>query len=130
MTRAFARRSLLGLSLAGLAAGCDNVAEPRILGDLLIVSGDYQTAKVGTQLPDPLVVKVTDDAGRGIGGVNIAWEVVVGNGTLSSARTVTESDGETSIRATPTVGGQSALTATIDEPIDGLYQVTFVMDGT
>ena len=129
MPRALALRTMFALSLA-LASGCEGVAEPRILGDLLIVSGDNQTAKVGTQLPDPLVVRVTDDSGRGVGGVNIAWEVVVGNGTLSSARTQTGSNGETSIRATPTVTGQSALTATIDEPIDGLYQVTFVMDGT
>ena len=66
----------------------------------------------------------------GGGGYNIAWEVVTGNGTLSAARTVTGSDGQTSVSVTPTVGGQSAVTATIAEDLQGLYQVTFVMEGT
>ena len=127
MKRAFA---LLALALAGLAAGCDNVNAPRIIGDLLVLSGDGQAGPVGTQLPQPLVVKVVDDNGRGVLGVHIAWEVVIGNGTLSAVRTETDADGETSIRVAPAVGGQSALTATIDEQIEGLFQVTFVFDGT
>ena len=130
MIRPLARRAVLALSLAGLSPGCDNVAQPTVLGDLLVVSGDNQVAKVGTQLAEPLVVKVTDQNGKGVAGVHIAWQVEVGSGTLSAPRTQTGSDGQTSVRATPTVTGQSGLTATIDEPIDGLYQVTFVMDGT
>ena len=130
MKPAFALRALVALSLAAVAAGCDNVNAPRIIGDLIIVSGDNQTGPSGTQLPQPLVVMVVDDNGRGVQGVHIAWEVLVGNGTLSSSRTQTGNDGQTSVRATPTVGGQSAITATIDEQIEGIFQVTFVMDGT
>ena len=122
--------TLLALALGALVAGCDNVNTPRIIGDLQLVSGDGQTAPTGTQLPQPLVVRVIDDMGRGVEGVDIAWEGLIGNGTLSAASTRTGSDGQTSVRATPTVGGQSALTATIDEQIEGVFQVTFVMDGT
>ena len=124
------RRALLALALATLLSGCEGATSPRIIGDLLIVSGDNQTAKTGTQLAQPLVVKVVDDRAAGVPGVRIDWAVVIGNGTLTASQTVTGSDGQTSVRATPTVGGQSAVTATIAEGLEGLYQVTFVMDGT
>ena len=115
--------------LAALLAGCNESTAPRIIGDLLIVSGDNQTAPVGTQLPQPLVVRVIDDAAKGVPGVRISWEVVIGNGTLSAAQTVTGNDGQASVRATPSVIGQSAINATIAEDLPGLFQVTFVMDG-
>ena len=123
------RRAALVAALA-LVAACDGTTEPRVLGDLLVVSGDGQSARVGQKLPAPLVVKVIDDGGEGISGVHIRWEFIIGQGTLSSARTVTGKNGETSVEATPTVSGQSAVYATIDEPIIDLYQVVFVMDGT
>jgi hypothetical protein len=124
------RRALLGLALAALLSGCEGNTGPRIIGDLLLVSGDNQSAKTGTQLAQPFVVKVVDDRAAGVPGVRIDWAVVIGNGTLTAAQTVTGTDGQTSIRATPTVGGQSAVTATIAEDLQGLFQVTFVMDGT
>ena len=127
MTRS--SRALACIALAALVSACEGVNAPRIIGDIQVVSGDDQEAPVGTQLPEPLVVKVVDDAARGVAGVRIAWEVVSGNGTLSAAETLTGSDGQTSIRATPTVGGHSAVTATIDEMLEGLYQVTFAIEG-
>ena len=130
MTRpSLALRALAGIALAALVSACDGVNAPRIIGDILAVSGDNQEAPVGTQLPQPLVVKVVDDAAKGVAGVRIAWEVVSGNGALSAAETLTGSDGQTSIQATPTVGGQSTVTATINEVLEGLYQVTFVIEG-
>jgi hypothetical protein len=124
-------RALAALALAALLAGCDgDSTTPRVLGDLLIVSGDEQTAPVNTRLPEPLVVRVVDDTGDPIPGVHIAWEVAIGSGTVSSARTVTDRDGETSVEVVLTVGGQSGIFATIDEPILDLYQVVFVATGT
>ena len=124
-------RRLASLPLIALVAACDGGSTtPRVLGEFNIVSGDHQTAKVGTRLPDPLVVEVLDDQGDPISGVHIAWDVPIGNGTLSSTRTVTGKNGQSSVQATPTVSGQSAIHAVIDEPIDQVYEVYFVADGT
>jgi hypothetical protein len=130
MMRPLAARALLGVVLAALLSGCDQITTPIILGDLLIVSGDNQTAKVGTPLPNPLVVKVIDDKGAPVRGVRVKWEVQIGSGTLSSPQTTTGNDGQTSITATPGVTGQSSLAATIAEDIDALIQVSFTMEGS
>jgi hypothetical protein len=130
MIRKVSIRLVAAAAALVLLAACDEGTTPRVLGSLEIVSGDNQTAKVGTTLPAPLVVKVVDDQGEPIPGVHIAWEVATGSATLSSARTVTEKNGQTSIRATLTVGGQSAIKASIDEPIDEFFEVYFVADGT
>ena len=130
MKHLLAVRRVAAVGVAILLAACDGSTAPRILGDLLVVSGDQQTTRVGTRLPEALVVKVVDDRGEPVPGVHIAWEVVIGSGTLSSARTVTGKNGQTSVEAIITVSGQSAINATIDEPIDGLFQVVFVADAT
>jgi hypothetical protein len=124
------RRSAAVL-FAALLAACDGGSTtPRVLGEMRIVSGDHQTAKVGTRLADALVVEVLDDRGEPIPGVHIAWDVPIGSATLSSTRTVTGGNGRTSVQATLTVSGQSAIHAVIDEPIDQIYEVYFVADAT
>lgn len=131
MNRSSALRGIAAMLAGALLSGCDRgPSGPIILADLVIVSGDQQTAKVGTRLPAPLVVKVVDDSGDPVRGVHIAWQVVIGSGTISSARTVTGKDGQTSITATLTVGGQSAITATVDEAVADVLQVYFVADAT
>jgi hypothetical protein len=131
MIRRVPIRLLAAVLSAALLAACEGGSTtPRVLGAFNIVSGDNQTAKVGTRLPDPLVVEVLDDQGEPIPGVHIAWDVPIGNGTLSATRTITGKNGRTSVLATPTVSGQSAVHATIDEPIDQVYDLYFAMDAT
>ena len=48
------------------------------------VSGDGQTAVVGTALAEPLVVRVRDDAGNPVAGLAVAW--VVGTAAARSPR--------------------------------------------
>ena len=127
MIRILARRALTIAFAAVLLPACEGGSTtPRVLGDLVVVSGDDQTTTVGGKLRDPLVVKVVDDQGKPIRGVHISWEVGIGGGQLSSQRTVTGKNGQTSVQATITVPGQSAIFATIDEPIDALYRVEFI----
>ncbi len=75
---------------------------------LTAVSGQDQTGPVETELPEPLVVEVTDAFGNPIAGVPIAW-TVEGAGAVSEAATTTGADGRTSVIRTlgPTAGPQS-----------------------
>jgi hypothetical protein len=77
---------------------------------LAAVAGDGQTAPVGADLPDPLVVQVTDGFGNPIPGVTINWTVDAG-GSVSDATTTTGDDGLTSVRRTlgPSAGVQRTL---------------------
>jgi hypothetical protein len=57
------------------------------------VSGDEQTAPVGTALPIPLRVRVTDSGGQGIPLVSVTFSVTVGNGVITGEAAVTDSGG-------------------------------------
>jgi adhesin/invasin len=77
---------------------------------LAAVSGDAQTGAVGTELPAPLVVGVTDQFGNPIEGVTITW-TAEGGGSVSAPSTVTDGQGLTSVTRTlgPTAGPQTTL---------------------
>ena len=82
---------------------------------LAAVSGNEQTAPAGTELPDPLVVEVTDAFGNTIGGVEILW-AAEGGGSVSAASTMTDGDGRTSVTRIlgPTAGTQTTLATSED----------------
>jgi hypothetical protein len=73
------------------------------------VSGDGQTGPAGTELPQPLVVEVTDAFGNPIEGVAIAW--TPDGGSVSQPSTVTDGAGRTSVTRIlgPTAGVQTTL---------------------
>jgi hypothetical protein len=81
---------------------------------LTLVSGDNQQAPVGTVLPQPLVVKVTDSFGNPIAGVNIDW-TVDGGGSVSAASTPTDASGLASVERTlgPTAGQQLTVATSV-----------------
>ena len=63
------------------------------VGALLeLVSGDNQVAAVGSALADSLVVRVTDDRGNPVAGVEVQW-AVVGGGSISPANVLSGADG-------------------------------------
>ena len=104
--------ALLGL---GLLAACENSTEPIVLDQMVAVSGDAQFGRVGSQLAEPLVVQVNDLNGNGVRGVRVAWEVIIGDGSVSSAQTTTNGAGQTEVRFTlgslPSVQGVMARVA-------------------
>jgi hypothetical protein len=81
---------------------------------ILAVSGQDQSGPVGTTLPAPLVVQVTDPFGNPIPDVTVTW-TVDGGGAVSAATTTTGPDGATSVQWTlgGTAGTQHAF-ATVD----------------
>lgn len=101
---------------------------------VVVAGGDDQLARVGSDLAQPLRVRVTNAAGEGVEGVVVAWTVVEGDATLvDGAATVTDGQGLASNRlrlgATPgTVRVRAAigtraveLTADVlpDDPVAG-----------
>jgi hypothetical protein len=76
---------------------------------LASVSGDSQAAPVGTALPEPLMVQVTDAFGNPIAGAEITW--LPDEGSVSETLTVTDGEGLTSVMRTlgPTARVQTTL---------------------
>jgi hypothetical protein len=68
------------------------------------IAGDGQVELVAQEVPNPLVVRVLDDAGVPLGGVSVAW-TAQGGGSVSPETVSTDSDG---IAATRRVLGPSA----------------------
>jgi hypothetical protein len=67
---------------------------------LVLVSGDDQTGPPGTELQEPLVVRLLDEAGNGIPDRAVSWVVATGGGSVSSGNTNTDAEGRASTRWT------------------------------
>jgi PKD repeat protein len=78
--------------------------------EMAAFAGDNQTGPVGSTLPLPLVVQVTDVFGNPVSGVSIAWSAE-GGGSVSEATSVTDGEGKASVQRTlgPTAGPQATL---------------------
>jgi hypothetical protein len=128
---AFTSHKLLlraALTVAGavvLSAGACPIDETSITppGDpvpttLAIVSGNNQQQTVGTELANPLVVRLDDQFGDPMAGETVTFAVTQGDGSLATASVQTDANGEAS--ATWTLG----ITAGTD------HQVTATVSGT
>ena len=80
-----------GFVATALAADANGIA---------LISGNGQTGAVGTTLTAPLVVAVTDAFQNPISGVTVTWSVDAGGGSVSSATTVTDGNGQASVTRT------------------------------
>ena len=84
---------------------------------LAIVSGNQQSGSPGAELAAPLVVRLSQAAaalGKGLGGVAVNWQVACGNGSLQSATTTTDANGESANRLTlGTTPGCNEVTAAV-----------------
>jgi len=60
---------------------------------LTIVGGDGQTTTAGTELPNPLVVRVVDADGHAIAGQAVNFRVTAGGGSVFAGTSVTNADG-------------------------------------
>jgi hypothetical protein len=81
------------LVLASAACGGDGDVGPSVPTTVEAFGGTNQSGAVGTALPDPLQVLVTDADGNGTAGVRVTWSVMTGGGQISPATATTNSAG-------------------------------------
>ena len=92
----------------------------------LETSGGNQQGPAGATLDEPFVVVVRDQNGDLLAGVQVAFTVTAGGGTLSSATATTNANG----RATTTLTlGSEPGTNTVEASVEGLESVTFTAVG-
>src|SRR5690349_8222407 len=88
--------TLLALGALPALLSCDSPSgssEPGAPARVEIVSGDAQTDTVAQQLPQPLVVRVVDDAGRPVPGQVVNFVVVSGGGSVAVGSSTTSAEG-------------------------------------
>ncbi|MDQ3783002.1 MAG: Ig-like domain-containing protein, partial [Actinomycetota bacterium] len=112
-------------SSPGLAGSPIVFLHTAVAGDasrLTVVSGNDQTAEIGTLLPASLVVRLVDSEGNGVPNTAVTWVVATGGGTPNPVNTTTDADGLTSTRWTlgPALGEQR-----IDAVVSGVGFVSF-----
>ena len=65
-----------------------------------ITGGNNQTGNAGQQLPQPLIVEVTDAGGNLLGATDVIWEVIAGSATLTETSRTTDINGRATTRVT------------------------------
>lgn len=84
---------------------------------VVAVAGDGQGGRIGATLVEPLAVRVVDEFGNGVPGVDIGWEVE-GGGSLSASTTRSGSGGMSTVRWTlgASVGTQTVTARSAGTP--------------
>ena len=94
---------------------------------LVRVSGDDQSGAPGQELGQPLVVRLVDKDGNGVPGRAVSWVIGIGGGSVGSASTTTDDDGESETRWTL---GPSSGPNTVSAVVSGVGFVRFSATGT
>ncbi|MDZ4861832.1 MAG: hypothetical protein SGJ01_00155 [Gemmatimonadota bacterium] len=116
------------LMFSSMACGGGDTNSPAVEGVIARVTGDGQSATVGTAL-QPYQVKVTGQGTAPTAGATVQWAVVSGGGSVSAATSVTDAAGLAEITATiSNVIGAQVVRAVAPGLIDSL--VTFTSTGT
>jgi hypothetical protein len=116
----------LGLAVLGCSGGDLNLPNDGTPVELTAVSGDGQEAKVGSLLPKPLVVQVTDAARQPVAEVPLVFRfrTAVPEAEIDPASVATDSTGHASVRVRlGTVTGPQTIEATIAQ--DAEARATF-----
>jgi len=89
------RLALLALACTAALPACSDSTGSKVgpAAHLDVVSGSAQSAPVGTELPQPLVVKVTDAKGHAVKGQVVNFVVTAGGGHVFAGSNVTNADG-------------------------------------
>jgi PKD repeat protein len=109
----------------GLAGSPVIFVHTAVAGDaslLSVVSGNDQTAAVGSLLPQALVARLVDSQGNGVPNTAVTWVVATGGGTVSPENSTTDNDGYTSSQWTlgGILGGQR-----VDAVVSGVGVASF-----
>jgi Bacterial Ig-like domain (group 1) len=94
---------------------------------LVRISGDKQSGRPGEQLAAALVVRLVDRNGNGVPHQAVSWLVGTGGGSVSSASSSTNDNGQADTRWTL---GSSVGTNTLNAVVSGVGFVTFTAAAT
>jgi len=101
------------------------LATPDASVDLLLVSGDNQTAPVNDELDQPLVLRVVDRYSNGVPGISVQWATCEG---VAGPQLSTDANGYSAVTqptgAEPTEGCTRASITQPADFVDFHYQVT------
>ena len=78
---------------SGQASGTASVEVAQRAARIEIVSGDGQEGLIEQQLPEPLVVRVADQGGTGVAGVEVTFTPGSESGSVSEGSVTTDADG-------------------------------------
>jgi len=85
------RTSILGIG----ALSCSKEATgPADAASVLLVQGNLQQIQGGSELPNPVVVRVLDIEGSPIPGTTVGFNVVIGGGSVTPGSALTDENGE------------------------------------
>lgn len=97
---------------------------------IAIASGNDQQATVGTQLPNPLVVRVTDQYANATPDVAVAWAIAAGGGSVTAVDASTDDDGRASARwVIGAAGSSNRVTATAAPGVVATFRGTGLTGG-
>jgi hypothetical protein len=113
----------MALSLVFTAAACDDddPVEPPVATELNIASGDNQTIAVRTASA-PLTVTLLDQDDNPLQGRTVTWAIATGDGTLTSATSLTNAQGQATMTFT---SGATVGAVTVTATVAGLTPATF-----
>ena len=115
-----------GTSAEGAGASTEGQTVPSLHPQTLETSGGDQQGPAGAALDEPFVVVVRDQNGDLLAGVQVAFTVTAGGGTLSSASATTDANGRAQTYLTL---GSEPGTNTVEASVAGLEPVTFTAVG-
>jgi galactose oxidase-like protein len=106
-------RALLLAAVTLQCGGGEKIGPPPGPSSIEIAGGNGQVAPVNDQLPEPLVVKVVDEAGDPVEGITVQWNAH-GAGDVAPATATTGADGRASVsRMLGNTPGQQTTTASV-----------------
>jgi hypothetical protein len=121
---------LLILVLAQPGCGSGDLLLPGHPTGLNPVSGDGQSGRVGSRLPDPLVVEVTDAEGRHVVGtaVEFTFASAIPDGAVTPATATTDEEGRASAEVRlGTVEGEQPVEARVAGAADSTLRARFTL---
>lgn len=112
------------LLLALFAAACDGGTGPSAPAELQKLAGDGAPGTAGAPLAQQAALRVVDERGRGVSGVEVRWETSAEGAALSDP--VAVSDGRGEARVTWTLGPRAGA-QTLTARVEGVDPATFTV---
>ena len=123
----FLNRAWRGLALVAFGLGivsCNSTNGPDVPEGITAVSGNDQSAAVGTAASNPLVVLVVDASGTPFSGATVTWTVTGGGGAVSDSTSLSDATGHATMTYT---AGSSPAVATIVATVAQVWTTTFTV---